>query len=291
MPTTPALDDAPLTWHANGDGPALVFTNGIATSTFYWDQLRARLRGRARVVTWDLPGHGDSAPAQREHAVSIPALAEDLRRVMDAAEVEKATLLAFSMGCQVVLEAWRLMPERISAIVPILGSYGRIFDNFIHPAVGPRVLRALRTMPAPAAGAVLKSGARLTRLPGAHRLSQLAGQIGSKVPKAQMTPFYRHLGRVDGRTARWMAVQAGEHDAGDLLADIAVPVMVVAGGRDAFTPPQLARHVAQTAPHGELLELPNATHTGLYDEAEVLNPAVEAFLDRHGLIGPRPGPR
>lgn len=284
MPTTPAVDGSPLAWQAQGDGPAVVCTNGIATSTFYWEGLRARLGDRARIVTWDLPGHGDSAPARTPAATRIPALAQDLLRVMDAAGVETASLLGFSMGCQIVLEAWRHMPGRISAVVPVLGAPGRLFDHFLHPAIGPQVIRVLKRMPSPALSATLALGSRALRAPGVHAMNRWTGQVDADLPASAMTPFYRHLARIDTRTARWMAVGAAEHDARPHLAGITVPALVIAGGKDSFTPAALSREVAGQVPGARLLEVPAATHTGLLGQADTILPAVEGFLDEHGLL-------
>jgi pimeloyl-ACP methyl ester carboxylesterase len=286
VPTTAAVDGSTLHWQSEGEGPVVVCTNGIATSTFYWDGLRARLAGRARVITWDLPGHGRSAPARTASATRIPALAQDLRRVLDAAGVQRAALIGFSMGCQVVLESWRHMPERIDALVPVLGAPGRLFDHFLHPAVGPQVIRVLKRVPSPALTATLSLGSRALRAPGVHTVNRWTGQVAADLPAAAMVPFYKHLARIDTRTARWMAAAAAEHDACPHLDGVRVPALVIAGGRDSFTPAALSQDVAARIPGAQLIEIEAATHTGLLGQADTILPAVESFLDTHGLLAP-----
>jgi pimeloyl-ACP methyl ester carboxylesterase len=54
-PFVPALDGTPIAYEARGDrGPVLVFTNGLATSSFYWRRVLPHFERRARTVTWDL---------------------------------------------------------------------------------------------------------------------------------------------------------------------------------------------------------------------------------------------
>ena len=44
------------------------------------------------------------------------------------------------------------------------------------------------------------------------------------------------------------ATAAGRHSAEDLLPTVTVPTLVVAGGRDGFTPPERSRSIAQAIP-------------------------------------------
>ena len=59
-----ARDGTQIAYAVHGrSGPTLIFANGYSTSTFYWDDLIAQLAGEARMITWDLKGHGRSEPA------------------------------------------------------------------------------------------------------------------------------------------------------------------------------------------------------------------------------------
>ena len=122
--STVARDGTRISYAVLGDrGPYWVLVNGYGTTDFYWRYLIPHFRDRVRFVTWDLKGHGASEPARSEVGCSIPEAADDLRRVMDAAGVHRAALLAFSLGCQIILEAWRHIPDR-AAETDIAEAYG-----------------------------------------------------------------------------------------------------------------------------------------------------------------------
>jgi pimeloyl-ACP methyl ester carboxylesterase len=73
---------------------------------------------------------------------------------------------------------------------------------------------------------------------------------------------------------------AGEHSAQDLLSQIAIPALVVAGERDSFTPPELSRAMADAIPESEFVLLPQSTHLApLERDAEVAS-AMQSFLER-----------
>jgi pimeloyl-ACP methyl ester carboxylesterase len=95
-----------------------------------------------------------------------------------------------------------------------------------------------------------------------------------------MQPFYDHQTVVHVPTGLRLALAAIEHSARDLLPHIAVPVLIVAGGRDTFTPPALSRTMRDEIPGVDFLEVPEGTHTTLLEAPEVVNPRVLAFLDR-----------
>jgi pimeloyl-ACP methyl ester carboxylesterase len=276
---TVAADGTSLAYRVHGQGRPVVFTNGYATSTFYWDPLVQRLKGRAQLVTWDLKGHGRSAPARRPELYDVPACADDLRRVLDASGIEKATLVGFSFGCQIVLEAWRHFPDRIEAIVPILGPFGRPFDSLIHPRVGRAVYEVFRRAGQRGAGMMLKTGHLSTRLPGSHEIARQLGFVCSNVTIDQMRPFYDHLGRIDAPTWYALGAAAQAHSAEDLLETIGVPVLVISGGKDAFAPPELSLTMAERIPGARHVHLDDATHTGLYGKPDVIADALAQFLE------------
>ncbi len=273
-------DGASLAFWDEGQGPAVILTNGYANTTLYWNPLRERLRENYRVIRWDYRGHGASGPARKLETMTIDGCVDDLRRVMDAAGVERAVLAGFSLGCQVVLEAWRHFPERIEAIIPVLGPCERPFDTLIHPQIGPRVFDLYRRLPAEVWGRGLKVGALGSWLDPVHRIGKLVGFIGRTVSMEEMEPFYTHLAQLDVPSWYVLGLSAQRHSARDLLPRIDVPTLVIAGGRDRFSPGEVSREVAEEIPKAELVWLENATHTGLFGERDEIGRAVEEFLKR-----------
>lgn len=280
-----ARDGTPIAWQSHGasEGPTLVLTNGYSTSSFYWRHLIERFAPRVRLVTWDLKGHGASGAACGPQGCAMPELVDDLRRVMDAAGVERATLVGFSMGCQIVLEAWRHMPQRIAAIVPVLGTYGRPFDTLLHPRVGRLAARLFERLGPRLGPGSLRATAAVMRTGLGHRLNVLGGMVGRGVERSTMRSFYEHLGAIDGPTWVAMGIAAQQHTAADLLEHIDVPVLVVSGGRDRMTPHAVSVEMARRLPRGEHLSLPHASHVGLYEYPDVIGDALEDFMRRHAL--------
>src|SRR5690349_15004882 len=57
-------DGTEVSYELVGNGPALVLTNGLTTTSTFWKYLQPRWAPHHSVLTWDFPGHGKSAPAR-----------------------------------------------------------------------------------------------------------------------------------------------------------------------------------------------------------------------------------
>jgi len=275
-----AADGTRVAYSVYGSGPALVLTNGITTSAYFWRELVPEWSTRFTVVTWDFKGHGASDPARTPGGVTIPALADDLRRILDDLGIDRAILVGFSMGSQVILEAYRRYPERIRALIPVLGPYERLFDTALGP-LGKLIGGLLRYTPRPLLTPIFRGFHGLMKLPGSLTLGRGLGLYGPLAAPAQLRLFVDHFGLVDPPTIRAMALAAGEHSARDLLPEIQVPVLIVAGARDVFAPAvRVGQRMHQQIHGAQLLHLPQGTHTSLFEHRSEIGAAVAAFLDR-----------
>jgi pimeloyl-ACP methyl ester carboxylesterase len=275
-----AADGTPVAYRVRGEGPPLVLANGLTTSEFFWRHVMPRWERRWRVVTWDYKGHGDSGPARDISATTPEALVDDMRRVFDDAGIERAPIVGFSMGCQIVLEACRRMPERIVAVGCLLGPAGRLFDTALPPITGRAAQVLLRSIPQLSTGVVMGGFGRIIRLPLAQRVGRLLGYIGPHAKPDDVALYMRHFARLHYPTVRAVALAAGEHDASDLLPQLHVPLLIVAGARDPFAPIKTVGEVMhRRAPSSRLVRLANGTHTSLFEHPDQIATAVEGFLD------------
>lgn len=281
-----AADGTRVAYGVHGRGPALVLTNGITTSTFFWEHLFPEWTSRYTVVTWDFKGHGRSEPARTPGGVTMEALADDLRRILDDTGIDRAILVGFSMGSQVILEAYRLFPDRVRALIPILGPYERVFDTALGP-FGKAVGALVRLAPRPLLTPAFRTFHGVMRLPVSPRIGRLLRLLGPDIAPADLQRFIDHFGTLHPPTVAAMAVAAGEHSAADLLPRIDVPVLVVAGESDVFAPAAQvgARMHAQIA-DAELLRMPHGTHTSLFEHPEEIGAAIAGFLGRRVSSAP-----
>lgn len=100
--------------------PPLLFVHGFACSHDDWKSQLEHFQKSHEVVACDLRGHGQTPG--RPHECSIVHYGGDVAALVNHLELSGAILVGHSMGCRVVLEANRLVPERIGGIVLVDGS-------------------------------------------------------------------------------------------------------------------------------------------------------------------------
>jgi pimeloyl-ACP methyl ester carboxylesterase len=105
-----------LHYTVTGDGPlTVVLTHGLAAGEAIWAKQVEALAPHYRVLTWDLRGHGRSAP--NAGPCAIEDLASDLRAVLDDAGIERAVVLGHSAGGVVAMRFALDHPARTAGLV------------------------------------------------------------------------------------------------------------------------------------------------------------------------------
>jgi pimeloyl-ACP methyl ester carboxylesterase len=281
--TAEAPDGAMLSWRADGAGPALLCSNGIGVSTFFWRKLADHFAPTHTVVTWDYRGHGRSPVPEHPEGVTVVQCARDLWTVAERAGVREAVLLGHSMGAQVSLEAYRLRPAGVRALVPILGASGGVLSSFVGPAVTP-LLTLLLEIGARNAALAQKALRSIVKLPGAWQAVRALGMVHPDLsPREDFEPYLDHLQQLDLRAWFALARDLLSHDASPMLGEVAVPTLVVAGDRDLFTPVARSRELASRIRGAELFVVRGGSHAVLAEQPELIALALEKFLRKSGI--------
>jgi pimeloyl-ACP methyl ester carboxylesterase len=273
-----ACDGARVFYRVAGEGPTVVLCDGIVCEGFVWKYLRPRLAQSFRVVHWNYRGHGRSGRVRDIARVRVEDHAQDLWRVLDALDVDRAALIGHSMGTQVALEAYRSAPERTAGLALLCGSYGRVTRTFhgtdALARVLPLALQFCVEHPRWVRGVVALTPANL-----ALRIAKLSREIDPIRTRADdMIPYFEHVTRMDPEVFVRMLQAAGAHSAEDLLHRVRVPTVVLAGERDTFTPARLARQLADQIEGAEFVMVAEGSHSCPIEQPEFVNPRIERFL-------------
>lgn len=121
------------------DAPALVFCHGGALDHSAFRPFAGALSDRWRVILWDLPGHGQSAPAPG--AFTAAACANSLAAVMDALAARDAVVVGFSFGGVTAQTAAKARPDLVRKLI----AYGCLSPHLGAPIVAPALVPALVT--------------------------------------------------------------------------------------------------------------------------------------------------
>lgn len=255
----------------------VVLCDGIGCDGYVWRYLRRSVTPR-RVLHAHYRGHGRSQPPRDLARVAISDLADDLAAVLDDAEVPRAVLVGHSMGVQVSLETWHRHRDRVAGLVLICGAASHPLRTFrgvrtledLLPTIERLIVRAPR----------LVNSVNRTILPTRIALA-IAGRVEinrALVRPDDFMPYLEGLARMDIRVFLAMLAAAGQHTSEPWLDQIDVPVLVIAGGRDGFTPPERSRQMAASIANARFLEVPDGTHTAPIERPLEIDRAVLDFL-------------
>ena len=100
--------------------------HGFACSLDDWRAQVEHFEKTNEVVACDLRGHGRTPG--RPHACSIEHFGGDVAALVNNLELKGCILVGHSMGCRVVLEAARLMPNNVAGVVLVDGSRNATSD-------------------------------------------------------------------------------------------------------------------------------------------------------------------
>lgn len=116
MSVTQSADGIPIGFEVTGSGDrALVFVHGWSCDRTYWRRQANVFADAYRVVTIDLPGHGESGTGRASW--TMPSFGADVVAVANALRLRDMVLIGHSMGGDVIVEAALILGDRVAGIV------------------------------------------------------------------------------------------------------------------------------------------------------------------------------
>jgi pimeloyl-ACP methyl ester carboxylesterase len=263
--------------------PWVILANGLGGTTLAWRALIDYLGGRYRFLTWDYRGlYASGRPCPDEAAAyTIPNHVRDLAAILAAERIERASFVGWSMGVQVLLEAYPPLEARFHNLILLSGTYGRPLDTW-SPLPGmkmvlPSLLELARRAHATATQMTRKAAVQPEAVAWFKRL----GLIGPALDDADFAELVQAFAALDMEPFFRNLRALGDHDAESVLPSIAAPTLIIAGDRDLFTPAELARQMAQRIPSAELLVVRGGTHYAAVEYPELVSLRIERFYREH----------
>ena len=264
-----------------GEGPPVIFIPGAQTAGISWAGTAARMAG-FRCLLLDRPGTGLSEPLRPfPSARTLPALADELLvQILDALGLERAHLVATSLGGYVALRAAAAHPDRIGRLVEVgwpLGAPSATLPLPMRLAGVPGLGRLMAGIPA-----TRRSMSWLFRRMG-HAANLETGRITRQeldmyVAVARDSDTIRHE---LGRAARFVSPVRGLRALvlpDELLARVAAPTLFIWGEHDGFGGLDVAEWLVGRMPDARLVVIPGAGHTPWLDDVDRVVDEAASFL-------------
>ncbi|HEY4179717.1 MAG TPA: alpha/beta hydrolase [Kofleriaceae bacterium] len=261
------------------DGPAIVFANGLGSSHIAYEPLIASLPGY-RTLCWDYRGMFSSGQPAAEDANTVSHQVDDLLDLLAAEGIDEFVIVGWSMGVQVALEALHRVPRRARGAFLLNGTQGRLFRTLMgNAAVGMTMPFLLSLLHAQSRIANFVTR-RIGRARSSVRSMQMFGILSGTVDRDRMHAVLTRFGDIDWKSYARLLHRLDEHETRDFLSSIDVPVAILAGGRDLFTPVAQSEELHHAIPGSYLSIIPGGTHYMPIEFPLVVGAQLRKWLDR-----------
>jgi pimeloyl-ACP methyl ester carboxylesterase len=266
-------DDYPRTVRANdldiyvdqvGRGPDVLLIGGLGDTVESWQFQLDGLADGYRLTAFDNRGAGRTAmPAG---PVSVETMADDAAGVLRALDIASAHVAGFSGGSIIAQELALRHPELVRSLVlqstwPVMDPYLRKWGRFVRWLVDV----------APSERAFLEAFFLWIYTARAHN----DGTVDELIEEVLAFPHKQ----TPEDTQRFLDAFI-DHDTSDRLAQITAPTLVLAGGLDMTSRPELCRAVAQLIPGAEFEVMDEESHQPFQEAPDAWNARVDAFWRR-----------
>jgi 3-oxoadipate enol-lactonase len=246
---------------SRGDGPALLLVHGFPLDHSLWAHQVATL-ARWRRIAPDLRGAGASdAP---DGGYSMATYADDLVRLLDRLQIERAVVAGLSMGGYVAFEMLRRHRARVMGL--ILVDTRADADSAEARKGREDMMEVARTH-----GAVAVAERMVPRLLGRSTQQtqpNIVEQVKAMIGRTPVAGIVGALGAMRDRP-----------DSTPLLPTIDVPTLVVVGAEDEVMPPTASRAMASAIPSATMRTIAAAGHLAPLEAPTAVTRVIAEFLE------------
>lgn len=262
------------------DGPTVLLCNGLGTNAWTMPALLQPDCG-VRVVSWNHRGVGGSARPSDHERVGVEEFAEDALAVLDAAGLDSAVVMGWSIGVNTAFELAVQHPERVTGLFAVAGVPGNTFATMLEPLLIPAALARIISVNV---SRTLRSTGRLlspitTRLPMGPRTLHALTHTGFIFPLPDADLAQRAMREFMTTPVDWyfhLAVRTSRHRRVS-LSRIDVPAMFVAGRWDILAGPRSMKSAASRMKEATYVEL-NGSHFIAMEQPEAVHDLLLEFL-------------
>jgi pimeloyl-ACP methyl ester carboxylesterase len=239
--------------------PTVVFAHGAGLDhSIYGLQSRYFGYHGKNVLALDFPGHGRSVGPP---IGSVQEMADWVLRLLDAAKVEKASLVGHSMGSLVALECAARHPARIERVALLGTAYPmKVSQAFLDAARENRhEAYDMETIWGHSAQAALGANPN----PGMSMYGEALARLERLAPGVLYSDLRACHDYAGGEAA---------------VAKATCPVLFILGRRDQMTPAKAGLAFARTVPNARVVQIDAAGHSLMTEAPDAVLDALAAFL-------------
>src|SRR6056297_423368 len=250
-----------IRYKIEGTGKPLVLIHGYLENLEIWDDFASVLAEDYKVVRVDLPGHGESDVAGETHNMEL--LAQGVKSVLEAEEIDSATIVGHSLGGYVTLAFLEKYPNHVDRLV--------LFHS--HPFADKKEVKENRDREIELVKKGKKDLIFQTNIPKAFatdNLERFPEEVSKAKKIAMQTEGEGIIANLRGMKSR--------PDRSELVKNTDKPFLIIAGKKDNYIDYHSVIPEIKLPEQGILLTLENSGHLGFIEEKEKSLHTLKDFI-------------
>lgn len=256
-----------LNYLVDGNGPALVFINGLTMDVNGWYFQVPAFKERYTVLRYDCRGQGQSDKPDMDYTQEIHA--DDLKNLIDRLAINKVHIVGISNGGMIAQHFAIKHPERVGGLVLVdTSSYidtllGLIINTWIKATeIGGSEFRYDMSLPALFAESYIKKNSEAIQVMRENNIKN--------------NPPEPIIGLAKGCL---------KHDINERLSEIKAPTLIIVGEEDILIPIKYSKILNDKIRGSKLIIIKDCGHVPSIEKPEEFNRIVLDFLKDHdGLL-------
>jgi len=260
------------------DAPVLIFIHGLGGNSSAWEPvIRFFEKKDYPTLYFDVRGHGKSGKPRRVNAYRFENNARDLYEIVKREGISKVIIMGHSSGGMIGLNFYKLYPERVAGLVLMSSNYTNPLRYFLFPVH------------------YLTYPVKLF----CYLLSGVGFLFGRKKVVYTNYYLYRHSSEIyllwrdmlgtPLEIFLWCFVELLDFDARGWLAEIKVPVLLIAGSADWFTRPSASQYMHEKIGDSRLYMVNSTEHDILFKRVDETSRIILSFLEKYSITQERQG--
>ncbi|WP_080848840.1 alpha/beta fold hydrolase [Cytobacillus gottheilii] len=247
------IGESTLYYSVKGNGVPIVFIHPPLLTSANFHYQSEDLSKEFKVITFDIRGHGKSGSSKQN--ITYPLIADDIVRLLDHLEIDKAYLCGYSTGGGVVLEFLLTQPGRALGGI-IISGMSEVKDLYLQQKI--------------------KLAARISNWKALSLLS-FAISWGNSNKREIYQKLYKEAVKGDPDNIHQYYNFSLHYNCTDQLNKIHLPVLLIYGEKDRSFH-KYAQILHQKLPHNNLILLQEEKHQIPTKAAEKLNKMIMEHL-------------
>jgi 3-oxoadipate enol-lactonase len=261
------INEISINYVLDGNGPAVVFINGLTMDVNGWFFQVPDFSQRYKVLRYDCRGQGQSDKPDMDYTQELHA--EDLNNLMDQLGIRKAHLIGISNGGMIAQHFIVQYPEKVGALVLVdtCSFIDTLLEMIINAwikstEVGGSALRYDVALPFLFAESFMKNNLE-------NILAMREYSMKTNPPKPIIN----------------LAKASIKHNTNDRISKIKAPTLIIVGEEDMLIPLKYSKILHEKIEGSKLVILKNCGHVPPIEKPEEFNGAVLNFLKEYdGLL-------